>query len=211
MEMEGFAVGAEADDVAVVAQILAGYRAEFEILVRRHNQRLYRAARAITRSDADAEDVLQQTWLAIYKNLGRFRGDAAFATWATRIAVNEAIAITRKRPLLAEVPEVADAETPAQELDRAELGKLLEHCLAQLPQGNREVMVLRDVLELDTAETAACLGLTEEAVRVRLHRGRAAVAAALDHRMADVYGFDGARCDRITAHVMRNVMAAPIV
>jgi RNA polymerase sigma-70 factor (ECF subfamily) len=200
---------AESSDADVVADVVRGARASFEILVRRHNQRLYRAARAITRSDADAEDVLQQTWLAIFKNLGRFRGESAFATWATRIAVNEAIAMMRKRPLLAEVPEIVDVETPERELDRAELGKLLEHCLGQLPQGNREVMVLRDVLELDTAETAACLGLTEEAVRVRLHRGRAAVAAAFDHRMADVYGFDGARCDRITEHVMRSVLALP--
>ena len=83
--------------------------------------------------------------------------------------------------------------------------RVSQDVLGHLPQGNREVMVLRDVLELDTAETAACLGLTEEAVRVRLHRARAAVAAELTERMIDkVYSFDGARCDRMT----RNVMAA---
>ena len=201
----------ELSDAEIATRVAAGDRALFETLVRRHNQRMYRAARAVTRSDADAEDVLQQAWLNVFKNLGRFRGESSFATWATRIAVNEAIAVTRKRPVIAEVADVPSELTPEIELDRAQLGALLERCLATIPQGNREVIILRDVLELDTAETAACLGLTEEAVRVRLHRGRAAVAAVLTHTIADVYHFDGARCDRITAYVMRNVLpAAPL-
>ena len=131
------------------------------------------------------------------------------ATWATRIAVNAAITLARKRPVIAEVADGVAADKPDEDLERAELGKLLEECLEQLPQGNREVMVLRDVLELDTAETAACLGLSEEAVRVRLHRARAAIAAALTEQLADhareIYQFDGERCDRITARVMCNV------
>jgi RNA polymerase sigma-70 factor (ECF subfamily) len=194
----------ERTDADLVASVVAGTREDFELLVRRHNQRLFRAARAITRSDSDAEDALQHSWLEIYRHLGQFRGDAAFSTWATRIAVNAAIAHARKKPALVEISDdVADA--PDLAVERAELGRLLEACLHELPQGNREVMVLRDVLELDTAETAACLGLSEAAVRVRLHRARAAVAAALAERTLDaVYSFDGARCDRVT----RNVMAA---
>jgi RNA polymerase sigma-70 factor (ECF subfamily) len=203
-------VAAELDDRDVIAHVLAGDRGAFEILVRRHNQRLFRAARAITRTDVDAEDVLQQAWLGVYKNLAQFRGDASFPTWATRIAVNEAIALTRKRPMVAEVVDSASQVAPDTDLARAQVGALLEHCLANIPQGNREVMVLRDILELDTAETAACLGLTEEAVRVRLHRARAAIAAAVTEQLADhareIYSFDGARCDRMTAHVMRNVL-----
>jgi RNA polymerase sigma-70 factor (ECF subfamily) len=198
------------DDRAVIARVLAGDRAVFEVLVRRHNQRLFRAARAITRSAIDAEDVLQQAWFGVYRHLDQFRGDAAFSTWAVRIAVREAMALTRKRPIVAEVSEVADAASegsPAADLARAQIGALLEHCLAGIPQGNREVMVLRDVLELDTAETAACLGLSEEAVRVRLHRARAAIAAALTEQLADhardLYAFDGESCDRVTACVMR--------
>jgi RNA polymerase sigma-70 factor, ECF subfamily len=103
------------------------------------------------------------------------------------------------------VPEGVSLEKPDEDAERAELGRLLEECLERLPQGNREVMVLRDVLELDTAETAEMLGLSEEAVRVRLHRARAAVAAELTERMiSKVYSFAGERCARIT----RNVMAA---
>jgi RNA polymerase sigma-70 factor (ECF subfamily) len=209
------AAAVDLEDRDIIARVLAGDRAVFEVLVRRYNQRLFRAARAITHSDIDAEDVLQQAWLGVYRHLDQFRGEAAFPTWAVRIAVREAIALTRKRPVVAEVHEIADAPgdgAPDTELARAQLGALLEHCLAGIPQGNREVMVLRDVLELDTAETAACLGLSEEAVRVRLHRARAAIAAALTEQLADhareIYAFDGASCDHMTARVMRVVLAS---
>src|SRR5205823_598213 len=118
-------------------------------------------------------------------------------------------AAARKKPVIAEVKDMPSDVTPDDDVERAQLGRLLARCLANIPQGNREVMVLRDVLELDTAETAACLGLSEEAVRVRLHRARAAIAAALTEQLADhareIYTFDGERCDRMTAHVMRNV------
>jgi len=204
---------ASLSDQELVARVVAGSREDFEILVRRHNQRLFRAARAIVKADEEAEDVVQQTWLEVFRNLSQFRGDAAFTTWATRIAVNAALGHARKRPVIAEVvdtaaEEGAPSDAPDDNVERQELGRLLEACLARLPQGNREVMVLRDVLELDTAETAACLGLSEEAVRVRLHRARAAVAADLTEQMIDtVYSFDGARCDRMT----RNVMAAIVL
>ena len=199
---------ADATDLELVESVLGGDRAAFEPLLRRHNQRMYRAARAVTRSDVDAEDVLQQAWLNVYKNLAQFRGDASFSTWVTRIAVREAIAVNRKRPLILEVTDAASDVTPVTDLDRAQLGALLEQCLAQIPQGNREVMVLRDVLELDTAETADLLGLSPEAVRVRLHRARAAIATVLTDLTQEVYRFDGARCDRITARVMSNVLGA---
>ena len=193
----------EAEDRDLIGRVLGGSRDAFEQLVRRHNQRLFRAARAVLRSDTDAEDALQQAWLDIFRNLAAFRGDSAFSTWATRIAVNTAIHHARKQPVLTEAPPPEQEAGPDVAFERAEVGKLLESCLAQLPQGNREVMVLRDVLELDTAETAACLGLTEEAVRVRLHRARGAVAAALAELTLDrVYSFDGERCDRVTANVM---------
>jgi RNA polymerase sigma-70 factor (ECF subfamily) len=189
-------------DPAIIARVLGGARDEFETLVRRHNQRLFRAARAILRSDVEAEDVLQQTWLEVYRHLGQFRGDSQFTTWATRIAVNAALAHARKQPVIAEVVDEPDRHTPDEAVENQQLGKLLERCLAELPQGSREVMVLRDVLELDTAETAEALGLSQEAVRVRLHRARSAVAASLVDRIDNVYKFDGARCDRITRAVM---------
>lgn len=164
---------ADLDDRAIIARVLAGDHAAFELLVRRHNQRMYRAARAITRADVDAEDVVQQAWLDVYRHLGQFRGDASFASWVTRIAAHQAIAATRKRPIIAEVVDAAGESAPDAELARAQVGALLESCLASIPQGNREVMVLRDVLELDTAETAECdRGSRAGAAAPRPRRGR---------------------------------------
>ena len=202
---------AEPTDAEIVARVVGGARDAFEVLVRRHNQRLFRAARAILRSDEDAEDVLQQTWLVVYRNLAQFRGDAAFTTWATRIAIHNALAAARKRPAIAEVVDAPGDATPQADIERVQLGRLLETTLADLPQAHREVVVLRDVLELDTAETAACLGVTPEAVRVRLHRARAAVAAALSSQLLDeVYAFEGGRCDRMTHAVMAALAREPL-
>src|SRR5512135_1683593 len=115
----------ESSDSAIIARVLAGARDEFETLVRRHNQRLFRAARAILRSEVEAEDVLQQTWLEVYRHLGQFRGDAQFTTWATRIAVNAALAHARKQPVIAEVIDQADTHTPDDDVQKQQLGKLL--------------------------------------------------------------------------------------
>lgn len=212
---------AELSDGELVSRIQAGAREDFELLVRRHNQRLFRAARGIVKSDAAAEDVVQQTWLDVYRNFAGFRGDAAFTTWATRICIHGALAYARKHPPVGEIVDIdggvspagpagpAEHESPQQSVERAELGTLLERVLSRLPQTSREVMVLRDVLELDTAETAACLGVSHEVVRVRLHRARAAVAAELMQTLDGVYSFDGARCDRLTGNVMTAIRLCP--
>src|SRR5262245_38890675 len=84
-------------DDAVVARVLAGAKADFAILMRRHNQRLFRAVRAVVRQDQDAEDVVQQAWLAAYRALATFRGEASLATWLTRIAVHEALGRMRTK------------------------------------------------------------------------------------------------------------------
>ncbi len=203
-------IQASAADATLVAAVCAGDHRAFEMLVQKYNQRLYRVVRAIMRSDNDAEDALQHTWLVIYRSIAGFRGEAAFATWATRIAARTAIAHARKVPAIAEVADMVDSnETPEAATARHQLGALFEKMLATMPQGHREVMVLRDVMELDTSETAICLQISEAAVRVRLHRARADIAAllttTLDGHAHAAYGFDGARCIRVTAAVMRAV------
>ena len=196
-------------DGDLVSEVLAGRTARFGVLVRRHNQRLYRAARAILGDDAEAEDVVQDAYVRAFHALSTFRGDAAFSTWITRIAVNEAIARRRARARLAdvsaeEVPMASD-RTPERELADAELARLIEQQIDALPDGLREALVLRDVEELPTAEAADVLGVTEEALRVRLHRARKALAAsvgeALEIATPRAYKVLGARCDRISARV----------
>jgi RNA polymerase sigma-70 factor (ECF subfamily) len=194
-----------ASDAEIVARVLGGERAAFAILVRRHNQRLYRACRAIVRGDADAEDAVQAAWIKAYRHLATFRGDAAFSTWVTRIAVREATdRIPRTEPMLVALEEidVHAEQDPAHATFATELGRVFERRLDELPDGLRSVLLLRDVLELDTAETATCLGIKEEAVRVRLHRARQALADLVGAGLSEAWKFDGARCDRIVDGVM---------
>ncbi len=193
-------------DRDVIGAVLAGDRQAFAILVQRHNQALYRAARAILRDDVEAEDALQSGWVQAFRALPAFRGDASFRTWVTRIVVHEASARLRRRrqevPIEEATTMTADHD-PARAAASEELGRMLERELDALPDGLRSVLVLRDVLELDTAETAACLGIAEEAVRVRLHRARRAVSESLvEQGAAEAWRFDGERCARIVDRVM---------
>jgi RNA polymerase sigma-70 factor (ECF subfamily) len=198
-------VDATQSDAELIARVLAGDRAAFAILVRRHNQRLYRACRAILRTDADAEDAVQAAWIKAYRHLAAFRGDSAFTTWVTRIAIREAQDRARRHapPLVAIEDTMPDTHPgPDRATFAKELGQLFERRLDELPDGLRSVLLLRDVLELDTRETADCLGITEEAVRVRLHRARQALADLVDAGLAEAWRFDGERCDRIVAAVL---------
>jgi RNA polymerase sigma-70 factor (ECF subfamily) len=201
------------EDADLVAQVLGGDKAAYETLIRRYNQRLFRAARAIVRDDDEAEDVVQQVWVAAYQGLAGFRGESALATWLTRIVVNEALARRRRQKkgehlslIDEEAQAVSDRRSPEEEAADGELGRLLEAHIDRLSDIYREVLVLRDVEEMTTAETAACLAISEEAVRVRLHRARrdlqSSLSEAIGTSLPRAFRFAGARCDRIAAHVM---------
>jgi RNA polymerase sigma-70 factor (ECF subfamily) len=212
-------------DEDVVARVLAGETALFELIMRRHNQLLFRVARGVLKSDADAEDVVQQAYLQAYAHLAQFSGDARLSTWLTRITLNEAFARTRRRGRHAEVPFensesepmrlMSDRRSPEDDASAREVTRLLEAAVDELPEIYRIVFVMREVQELSTAETAQCLELTEEAVKVRLHRARGllreAMAARMEARAPEAFAFLGARCDRIVATVLSRLgdAAAP--
>src|SRR5919106_1528560 len=173
-------------DEQIVAQVLQGQTALFEVLMRRHNQRLYRAARAIVREDREAEDVMQQAYLNAYAHLRQFDGRAAFATWLTKIAVHEAIARARDQgryePLDTEAPRttgtlmsVSSAPDPERETFARELSTLLEAAVDDLPDGCREVFVLRQIEGLSTNETAQVLSVSDDVVKTRFSRAKAAL------------------------------------
>src|SRR4051812_18816679 len=143
-------------DEEVVARVVEGDTALFEILVRRHNTRVYRAVRAVLRDDGDAEDVMQEAYLHAYRGLRAFEGRAQFSTWLTRIAVNAALA-RRGKPnrngddtMLTLVE--ADGPDPEQQTLTSELREVMEREVAALPDTFREVIMLRDVEGLSTAE-----------------------------------------------------------
>jgi len=206
-------------DEQVVARVRRGETALFEIIMRRYNQRLYRAARAILRDDGEAEDVVQEAYVRAFTHLDQFAGRAAFGTWLTRIAVHEALARARRRgrlqPLGDEGSEGDDmtafrsaADVEKQAADR-ELGRVLETAIEALPDPFRAVFVLREVEEMSTAETAAALDLREETVKTRLHRARALLRRALYAGTREaahaVFQFGFARCDRVVAAVFGRI------
>jgi RNA polymerase sigma-70 factor (ECF subfamily) len=217
-------------DAELAQRIGAGDQRAFELLMRRHNQLLFRTARSILHDDAEAEDVVQEAYLLAYRAIGQFRGDAKLSTWLTRIVVNEAIARSRKTTRRAEVmrlhpdgdinnehfeADMNDAATESAERQamRAQARHLLEASIDALPEAFRTVFVLRAVEEMSGEEVARCLDIPEATVRSRFFRARsqlrAALLAQLDIAFEDVFSFDGARCDRIVAAVLARLPAAP--
>ena len=218
------AVPTTLSDEEVVARVLAGDTSLFEILMRRYNQRLFRVARGILADDAEAEDVAQEAWLRAFRELSRFRGEALFSTWLTRIACHDALARVHKRRRLVPItggdgggePPEPPAETPGPErdLENRELQDLLRAAVEVLPDPLRAVFCLREIEQLSTEQTADALGLTVENVRVRLHRAKRSLRQTLDEKIGRevrrLYLFDGARCDRLVERVFAALDAQPL-
>lgn len=208
-------------DEQVVSRVLAGQTALFEVLMRRHNERVYRAARAIVRDESEAEDIMQQAYVNAYSHLRQFDGRALFSTWLTRIAVHEALARARRRGRYTtmdsendsslEYPSPASSTPDPERLAfSSELGALMESAIDRLPDGAREVFMLRQVEGMDTAEVAEALGISEAVVKTRLSRARAALRRDLyDHAQgaaSNTFRFLRPRCDRVVAAVLARIL-----
>jgi RNA polymerase sigma-70 factor (ECF subfamily) len=209
----------ELRDEEVVARVLTGETALFEILMRRYNQRIYRVSRAILRDDGEAEDVMQDAYVRAYEHLGQFAGRAAFSTWLTRIAIHEALARKRRRGRMEELDALpngdsmsilkSSAPTPEAGTAQSEARQLLEDAIERLPENYRTVVVLREVEEMSVAETAQSLGVTDAVVKTRLHRAHAMLRKELyaraRGRAADLYQFHAVRCDRVVKAVFERI------
>jgi RNA polymerase sigma-70 factor (ECF subfamily) len=211
-------------DEEVVERVKRGETALFEVLMRRYNQRLYRVTRSILGDDGEAEDVTQDAYVRSYMHLGQYDGRAKFSTWLTKIAVHEALARLRNRQRLVEIDAASDstegrmnleskAPSPEQEVLTHTMRIVLEAAVDSLPETYRSVFMLREVEEMSTAETAECLELSEEAVKVRLHRARALIRkniyAQTGAATAGAFQFMGARCDRMVAAVFERIRSLP--
>ena len=201
-------------DEMIVDRVVRGERALYEVLVRRNNQRLFRAARAILRDDAEAEDVTQEAYVRAFAALPTFRGESKFSTWLTRIAVHEALARRRRTKLQGPIEDDFSEEalmtqsrspTPEQSASERELAAWLEVALDELPESYRAVFMLRVVEEMSVAETAECLDVPPDTVKTRLFRARAILQRSLESGAGGVHAFMGARCDRLTSAVMARV------
>lgn len=213
---------ASLSDAEVVSRVLAGDAGLFETLMRRYNQRVYRAIRSVLGGDHEAEDAMQQAWLDCYANLSQYQGTASFSTWLTRIALNEALGRTahRRSPMrsIDEIPEEDEAmrsknQDPEGGAADRETIRMLEGAVEELPEIHRSVFVLREVEGMSTSDTAVALGVSEEAVKVRLHRARLALRDGLYARAGmakqEAFAFLGWRCDRTVSAIMGRILGGP--
>jgi RNA polymerase sigma-70 factor (ECF subfamily) len=221
LEQAGAPSFATLPDSEIVKRVRAGDRALFEILMRRHNQRIYRAARAIVKNEAEVEDVMQQAYINAFTHLHQFEERSQFSTWLMRIAVNEAIGRRQKMRVAAMTEHVEEGPddpmdtitsvqpTPEHQAYASELQRVLEEAVDGLPDTYRSVFMLRDIEGLSTFETGEGLGLGEEAVKTRLHRARAMIRAAVTSRIgaaaASAFQFQAPRCDRVVAFVLDRI------
>jgi RNA polymerase sigma-70 factor, ECF subfamily len=212
------------DDDTLLALARRKDPAACEALMRRHNRRLFRIVRAVLGDDSEAEDAVQDTYIRAFAALDTFAGQSRLDTWLTAIALNEARGRLRRRRDLASLADIAEtelsdamhkhlsippADDPEQLLARAEMRLLLERAIDELPPHFRGVFVLRAVEQLSVRETAEALGIPEETVKTRFHRARLLLRRSLGEvvrdAMFDVFAFDGERCDRIVAAVLKRI------
>jgi RNA polymerase sigma-70 factor (ECF subfamily) len=196
----------------------------FREIMRRHNRRLYRVARAILKDESEAEDVVQETYVRAFKAIGAFRGEASLATWLTRITLNEAYGCLRRRRANVEI-EALDREPysaeivmfrangrnadPEKAAAQAQIRSLLESAIDTLPEHFRMVFVMRDIEEFGVEDTARLLELRPETVKTRLHRARRLLRNTLHTQLStmltDAFPFAGRRCARISEAVLARI------
>jgi len=210
-------------DAEVVDRVRRGETALFEILMRRHNQRVYRVARAVVKDEAEAEDVMQQAYINAFSHLKQFEDRSQFSTWLTRITLYEALSRRRKMRPQQSLGKLDGGDNPRDDMESltssqpdperqayaGELGRILETAVDALPETYRAVFMLREIEGLSTSETATGLDLGEEAVKTRLHRARAMVRRSITDRLgasgSSAFQFHAARCDRVVQAVLTEI------
>lgn len=217
-------------DLALIQRAAGGDAQALEQLMRRHNQRLFRAARGILHNDSEAEEAIQDAWWNAWQHCKEFRADAQPLTWLTRIAINEALMRLRRNKTRAAViqPTAADADgtrppeeervmadestRPENQLARQQLRQLIETRVNELPDKYRSVFMLRGIEGLTFTEVGALLHLSQPTARVRYLRARRLLRKALrddiDVSASDAFEFAGARCDRVVAAVRQRLERA---
>ncbi|WP_266205066.1 RNA polymerase sigma factor [Pontibacter kalidii] len=205
-------------DEAIVSRVLARETSLYELLMRRHNQKLYRAIRSYLKEEQEVEDAMQDTYLKAFEKLHQFRCDAQFSTWLIRIGINTALAKLRERKrifpfsLLVDQPEdISNLITqinfmnPEHIAIQQEVKQLLEKAIDSIPEKYRIIYTLREVEGMPLSEITECLDLSESNVKVRLHRAKAMLKESLFKlsENCNVFEFGNKRCDGIVERVMK--------
>lgn len=216
-------------DQELVAAAKQGHEWAFAAIMRHHNQRLYRLARGILRNDADAEDVVQESYIKAFLHLDTLAESKKLSGWLARITTNEALGRLRKNNLARPREEELTADmlereatilspggraidSPERAAARQEIRLLIEAAIDALPRDFRTVFVLRALEGLSVSDTAACLGLNEQTVKTRYHRARRDLKRSLDQQVTSAlegaFPFAGGRCDRTVAAVLGRLRTA---
>ncbi|WP_291914369.1 sigma-70 family RNA polymerase sigma factor [Chitinophaga sp. CB10] len=200
-------------DNELIARVLAGEKRLYEQLMRRHNPSLFRLGMSFLNNDMDVEDVMQLTYINAYQHLDQFRQDAAFGTWLKRILINECHQhLKRMKKTASEDLSVIEQhtdlpkakETPVDAVLNKELGHVLEKALLSIPEKYRAVFVLREIDQLNVAETSKALDISRVNVKVRQIRAKLMLREHISKFYANdvVFPFHLVRCDRIVFSVL---------
>jgi RNA polymerase sigma-70 factor (ECF subfamily) len=201
-------------DFEVVNRVLSGDTALFALLIRRYDQRVYRFARAIVRNEADAEEIVQETYLRAFQHLRQFEGRARFSTWLLRIALNQALARIRQNARFADLDgfdqlradQTGSSDTPEQIVARSEIQEVVKQAIDRLPPTLRTVLMLRAIEGMNSAEAAELLEISEDNLNVRLHRAKTALRNELAGLAEEVgphlFLFEAPRCQALVRRVL---------
>lgn len=203
-------------DEEIIARILNGEKDLYGIIVRRYNQRLYRVGMSIINDDPEVEDAMQAAYINAYINLGKFGFKSSFPTWLTRILINECLLRLRKRGKSINMNDEnienvmnqsEELKTPATAAVNSELRSILNDAIRNLPEIYRAVFVMREIENMNVAETGECLNISEVNVKVRLNRAKAILRGFLStqYTKEDILHFHLTRCDRMIEKVMSNI------
>ncbi|WP_417614935.1 RNA polymerase sigma factor [Oceanisphaera sp.] len=215
-------------DAGLLERARQGDGAAFELIVRRHNRALFRAARGVLDDEHRAQEAVQEAYLSAFKHMESYQGRASLKTWLTRIVVNQAISFKRRQHPEVSLDEkvtflhgaqseasqtvtpMADKHTPEMAVSQQEMKHLLEAAIQRLPEMYRSVFMLRAVEGMSVTDSAYCLDLNEAVVKTRLLRAREMLRRDLmrqiEHQASDTFEFAGKRCDAVTAHVMTELI-----
>ena len=216
MNKEGLLTSEILNDDEIIARVLHGEKDLYSVIVRRYNQRLYRVGMSIINDDAEVEDAMQVAYINAYENLGKFAFRSSFPTWLTRILINECLLRLRKRKKIIsmndekmenEMKQDKDPQTPVTATVNSELRSILNDAIRKLPEIYRTVFVMREIENMNVAETKECLNISEVNVKVRLNRAKAILRDILSTQYTneDILHFHLTRCDSMVDKVMRSI------
>ncbi|TMI86967.1 MAG: RNA polymerase sigma factor [Bacteroidetes bacterium] len=216
MNKAGVSTSEILNDDEIITRILHGEKDLYSLIVRRYNQRLYRIGMSIINDDAEVEDAMQVAYINAYENLGKFAFKSSFPTWLTRILINECLLRLRKRKksismndenIEKVMKQNKELHTPATATVNAELRSILNDAIGKLPEIYRSVFVMREIENMNIAETKECLNISEVNVKVRLNRAKALLRDILSAQYSkeDILHFHLSRCDRMVEKVMTGI------